>query len=66
MSRQESTREERLNELYKQRKFLKTKLELQIETTNRTKLGKHRNAEIRTENELVENQAEIDKLLEDM
>ncbi len=66
MTRKETTVTERLNELYKERAFLKTKLGLQIETFNRTKAEMHQKAETKTFCELDVNQAVIDRLLEDM
>ncbi len=64
MGRKSDTNTEKLDPLYAKRAFLKTKYQLQGETTDRTKLTKHREAQLRTFQELEENQAEIDKFLD--
>ncbi len=64
MTRTPDTNTEKLNALYVKRAFLKTKLKLQKETYARTTFDKHLLTVHATNEELEENQAEIDKLLD--
>jgi hypothetical protein len=64
MTRTLDSNTEKLNELYKERAFLKTKMELQQETFNRTGADIHVKALGKTGLEIEINQAEIDKLLD--
>lgn len=64
MTRTPDSNTEKLNELYKQRVFLKTKLSLQEETYQKTLKEAHYKAIFQTNYELSQNELEIDKLLD--
>ncbi len=66
MTRQETTVTERLNDSYKQKGFLRTRFKLQAETFNRVDGHIHLYTVAETVDKLKENQAVIDRLLEDM